>query len=1098
MTTAPRRTCALDHTVVLASAGTGKTFALTSRYIALLACGVEPDRILASTFTRKAAGEILRKVVERLADGAACAKAASELGAQCTIAGLTRDRCLQLLTTLTRRLDRAAVGTLDSFMMQVVGAMALELDGGGGGLRRLIEDDEDHALRDVAVAEVLASCDRAEALALLRLLSPGKVMRSVHRALRRAIDAACAAFLRSSEDAWATITAPAGLGDVELGRAMRRLEALVPPSKADGSPNSTWEEAMDSAVAAAKRSDWCSFVGAGIAFKIVEGEDTFARREIPPEVRRVYQPLIRHAAAALIGEIADRNRATRRFLVLFHEAYTRLKAERAEMTFDDLPRLILASGGAEDLDRLAYRLDARHHHILLDEFQDTSLDQWRMLRPLCEEVVANRPPQRTFFCVGDTKQSLYGWRNAEPWLLPGLPKTWPQLIEQTLSTSFRSSPPVIDAVNRIMGSLDRNPAMRSEDYPRDMEAARQWASQWAKHETEKTDLPGSVRLRTAPQAEDKDEQPEVRLTFAAARIAEIHKASPHARIGVLFRRKRNIALMRHELKKQGIDASEEGGNPLTDSPAVAAALSMLTFADHPGHTAARYHAAASPLGAALGMAPDVAPARARAAASRVRRSILEHGYAGALESWRRLITPGLGRRDAQRFDQLIELGELFDARQVEAAASGGSFGAGALRPSEFVELVRLRHVEDPSGLPVRLMTIHASKGLEFDCVVLADLDYDLVRFPSSVIGRRAAQSGRGEGMLDVVTVAPRKCVLGLDENLKNLHAGWRIEQIGEELCVLYVALTRARHALELIIDPSDKPDLKLSPAGLLRGALAPGAAAPKSVLFTLGDPGWHQHPNAPKPPEAGAAAPALEAGPPRLAATAGRSRLRARHSPSSLARAGAEGSHALPASLVDGGAAAMARGQIVHAWLELIPWLEDGVPDDAALAECARRVGVPPGVDLVALMARFRESLRDRSVVDALSRQACSDRLGRPPRLDAIREMEFALDSSGAGDAGPSLLSGRFDRLIVARAREGGPAFRAEVIDFKTDAIDTSDPQAVAERVELYRPQLDAYQRAAAQLLSIDPASVDARLVFVSLADGATERSGGRAGRPTP
>ena len=55
-----------------------------------------------------------------------------------------------------------------------------------------------------------------------------------------------------------------------------------------------------------------------------------------------------------------------------------------------------------------FRLDGRISHLLLDEFQDTSLMQWKVLRPLAEEIVSDSSGERTFFCVGDVKQSIYG------------------------------------------------------------------------------------------------------------------------------------------------------------------------------------------------------------------------------------------------------------------------------------------------------------------------------------------------------------------------------------------------------------------------------------------------------------------------------------------------------------------------------------------------------------------------------------------------------------------------------------------------------------------------------------------------------------------
>jgi ATP-dependent exoDNAse (exonuclease V) beta subunit len=117
---APRRL------VIRASAGSGKTFQLSTRYIAELA-GTPAEQILATTFTRKAAGEILERILRRLADAALDDEPRRELAASLHMTELSRERCLEVLCGLTRNLHRVRVATLDSFFARVAGAFALEL-----------------------------------------------------------------------------------------------------------------------------------------------------------------------------------------------------------------------------------------------------------------------------------------------------------------------------------------------------------------------------------------------------------------------------------------------------------------------------------------------------------------------------------------------------------------------------------------------------------------------------------------------------------------------------------------------------------------------------------------------------------------------------------------------------------------------------------------------------------------------------------------------------------------------------------------------------------------------------------------------------------
>src|SRR5262245_45086819 len=113
--------------VIRASAGSGKTHQLTNRYLALLAAGVEPDAILATTFTRKAAGEILNRVLERLAKAAGDGATAKTLAVQIRTPKLQRRDCVALLRLLLRNLHRVRIGTLDSFYIGLAGSFSLEL-----------------------------------------------------------------------------------------------------------------------------------------------------------------------------------------------------------------------------------------------------------------------------------------------------------------------------------------------------------------------------------------------------------------------------------------------------------------------------------------------------------------------------------------------------------------------------------------------------------------------------------------------------------------------------------------------------------------------------------------------------------------------------------------------------------------------------------------------------------------------------------------------------------------------------------------------------------------------------------------------------------
>ena len=132
----------IGHVMILASAGSGKTYALTNRYVQLLAQGARPERIAALTFTRKAAGEFFDEILKKLADAAGDEAAAERLAREIATPGLRAADFLQLLRQVTESMHRLNLGTLDSFFARVVRAFPLEL-----GLAGDFEVLQEHAAR---------------------------------------------------------------------------------------------------------------------------------------------------------------------------------------------------------------------------------------------------------------------------------------------------------------------------------------------------------------------------------------------------------------------------------------------------------------------------------------------------------------------------------------------------------------------------------------------------------------------------------------------------------------------------------------------------------------------------------------------------------------------------------------------------------------------------------------------------------------------------------------------------------------------------------------------------------------------------------------
>ncbi len=1038
------------HRLILASAGTGKTYQLSGRFLGLLLAGVEPDRILATTFTRKAAGEILDRVLERLVDAASDEKKRKDLSDQLreSLGRATSSADARaLLVQLTRQIDRFRIRTLDAFFVQLAKLFALDL--GLPSDWTIVDEVDDKEMRRDALGRALEATERAEMLALLRDLQRGDASRSIERRLGAIVDLGRSAYLDSPPEAWRCIDPSArALDERELPAAIDGLRrAEVPKTKA-GKPNANWQKGLVEAAELAERGDWQTFISKGIASKVIAGEETYSRAPIEPAMAELFGRLIEHARHTLIEAVAAQNAATHSWLERFETAYVELKREQRAYRFEDLPQALAPAAGDPlgelELD-IFYRLDARIDHLLLDEFQDTSAVQWRILSKVADEILSDGTGERSYFCVGDVKQSIYGWREAEPRLLSEQPDRYPVLSPpDELTHSYRSSHVVLDTVNRVFADVHQNGSVVAAGRA---EAAAEWRDGFRTH-VAALDLAGAAYLVEAPEPGEDGDPDQPPLIVAADRAAAIARSAPSATIGILLRRNKHLSRLIFLLRERGLRASGDGGNPLTDSGVVLETLALLHLADHPGDSAAAFHVASSPLAQALGFRQagdrESDAAAAEALALRVRVELGNLGYGGFLTTLRAQVRTSCSAWDRKRFDQLIDLAFTWQERA-------------GLRPSAFVEHVRATQVEDPSAEQIKVMTIHASKGLEFDAVILPELDGGQ-RPDGSLLTRRPDPAG----LFDAVSVRPKGAIRALDAQLTALAEEQAGRDTKELLCVLYVAMTRAARRLDMIVRAPGKKE-SASFGALLRSAFDVGEPDADGVLWV--HPGGDADCLAslhPEEPGEFAVAPAAPA--PRVILRAGTT---ARSAPQ-LSPSGQEAGGRVPAEVLlrSNSSEARTRGTLIHRWFEAIEWLDDFDAGDAELLELAEPIEPVLAVREAALEL-FRELLETPAVAARMRRPSGAD------TVEVWRERPFALYLPA--ETGSSFWSGSFDRVVVTR--RGPTAIHATVVDYKTDALAAN---AVDARFEVYRPQLEAYRRAVCAMEDLAPEAVEAVALFLA------------------
>ncbi|MGI9473419.1 MAG: UvrD-helicase domain-containing protein [Rubripirellula sp.] len=820
-------------TLVRASAGTGKTYRLTARLMRILLQGAPPESILATTFTRKAAGEILDRVLLTLAQAADEQNDAAldDLRQQVGIPSLPRNACLQLFDKLLRNVHRLRICTLDSLFAQLARSFPFEL--GLPPAWRLTDEVEEMWMRERAVDSVIAMLDPSEMMAVLSMLGKGENRRSIARELLQVVDAAYSSQRQCGSEVWNKLTAPKLPSDDQLTHAVSAMRSVKPTQKrhqdrllklADQVENRDFTTLVDDTlvanIATARRT---------------HGEIKYYRAPFPEGLEDAFDVLYAAVRTTVLGLLQAQNEATGTVLEAYDHHVTELKQLARALGFEDVSIRLASQFASLDHRLMSNRMDGAIDHVLLDEFQDTSPVQWQVLRPLVtraaqideEKDADDWQVERSFFCVGDTKQAIYGWRGGVAEIFDAVADQIPGVVEVEQNTSFRSSPVVIDVINETFRHLQRHPMTDAADSGDptskamyEATAVERFARRFPLHEAFKTSLPGHVRMQTARKVEQGDNEAKRMACFedAANLAADLNRTAPGKSIGILTRTNRGVAQLIYLLERLGVEVSQEGGNPLTDSAAVEIVLSTLLMAEHPGDGRWEFHARST----ALTEVPDFGP-------DFVREMVEERGLSETIEFLGGVLAPSCDPRETLRLKQLTHL-----AISYELNASP--------RLRDFVRLVREKRVERPQSAPVRVMTVHQSKGLEFDAVILAELDGTLTRQGASCVAD-----------VDEIGEPPKAMTRYLNNRSwhflsKHWQRAFGVQAAGgmtEALCLLYVAMTRARQALYLMVQPAKKDAFEVrTPASLIFHALAceENPTEGEQVLFERGDREWYLDP----------------------------------------------------------------------------------------------------------------------------------------------------------------------------------------------------------------------------------------------------------------
>jgi len=624
----------------------------------------------------------------------------------------------------------------------------------------------------------------------------------------------------------------------------------------------------------------------------------------------------------------------------------------------------------------------------------------------------------------------------------------PGLEKEEMVENYRSSKVILDVVNQVFEGLADRMTLAGEKRSAVRQAARRWSENFGPHEAKK-DLPGEAHVWQV-RAHEK-ERGEVKMDpaveLAVERVRVLHESHPDASIAILVRTAKLVPTLRFRLGKIGIEASDEGGNPLTDSLPVTWLLGLLQLADHPGDGIAALQVARSPFGPELGLVPAEAGSaegkqRASEVSAEFRGELLHAGYGPFLQRRMARLTEQASAWDLRRLEQLVDLAEVHDANP-------------GLRPADFADEVRAKKVSDPSQARVKVMTIHASKGLEFDAVVLPELGHLWRLTPTGVLLEAESEVAPPR----VATMASRADVAAQHPELEAMYEGEKERQMVDELSGLYVALTRAVHSIDLIVSAPGKKSPSQSHGALVAEAFG-GQIVGELTLDGDHEEVW-SHGDSTE-----AWAPVHEGGArERVVEHA----LRLDPAPEeAVVRAPSSAGHTSESvsSLLSGSSGRGARfGTLVHALFEGVEWLEGEPLDDGNLRATLARAGGEEAELVDGALARFREALGSEALVQLLTRPSGE------VTVHNERSFEVEVEVEGEGGA-PLRWRGFIDRLVLHR--DGGQVRSAQVIDYKTDAVASADKVRAA-----HREQMEAYRSAVAALFGLPSSDVSCALVWL-------------------
>jgi ATP-dependent helicase/nuclease subunit A len=771
----------IDKSVIISSpAGSGKTEKLARRYIALLQSGVDVERILAITFTDKAAAEMKDRILRIL-----------------------REEDRDTFQRVIEKVSLMRVSTIHSFCGSLLRRFSFEI-GVDPDYRVIDAIDSDIAWEEM-IYDVLMDMDEEDEDLFLRLLGERgfrglqylkETMRYLYSKSPFSLETYIPSIIRMDDHLEELLNWPGARESV------RDYERILKEGRVDE--------------LGALRDLFLSNNGMPRRKRPARLKDMV---DYPEWTVRMYEFWLQKNMEAAINRSNLLIRVFRRCI----DRYTQTKRARGILDFDDLEYLAYKVLTEEpEWANILYAFDEKTDHILVDEFQDTNDFQWAIIDKLTEEWRSGMGAKRdsgirpTIFLVGDEKQSIFFFRGANVEVFNRAKERLSEWLGREFQykeakENYRSLPAIIDFTNYVFSRV-----MNQE------EEAPPWKTRYSLFTTCRKDVTDTGKVELIIHDRDYEDIIEARQNEAeiiskkiqsivgqvmiSDRKMSAQRPCEYRDIAILLRRRTHLRRYEDSLRKHGIPFVTVKGIGFYQEPEIAILRALIYFLSNPSDDYSLYILLKSPFfmvdeGSILRLASVEGNSLYERLMNMKKPPECLDNALKVLLRWQSLLTAmplsemiehtlistGAWRyfHEQQRRANIKKFIRIVEGLQAD--------GKSIFRIRDFLERTYHRDDEpkanvDTEGMDaVRIITIHSAKGLEFPVVFLPGLE-EAFRHKSE---ENLVYEKEGRFYFKSI---PESSIRRVDEDFVT-H---RMKELEEEKRLLYVAVTRAEDMLFLV------------------------------------------------------------------------------------------------------------------------------------------------------------------------------------------------------------------------------------------------------------------------------------------------------------